>query len=70
LVGTEDSDRVQNFILILRAVEWSGSLACLDGESLALEFFDLADLPTLMPNDRPVLEKFQEYKKSGKFLMF
>ncbi|MBE9000668.1 NUDIX domain-containing protein [Nostoc sp. LEGE 12447] len=65
-----NGDRVQTFILILRAVEWSGSLACLDGESLALEFFDLADLPTLMPNDRPVLEKFQEYKKSGEFLMF
>ncbi|WP_375494626.1 hypothetical protein [uncultured Nostoc sp.] len=58
------------FILILRAVEWEGNLACLDGESLALEFFDLADLPTLMPNDYPVLEKFQEYKKSGKFLLF
>jgi hypothetical protein len=26
--------------------------------------FDLADLPTLMPNDRPVLEKFQEYRTS------
>ncbi|MEH2264859.1 NUDIX hydrolase [Nostoc sp.] len=65
-----NGDRVQNYILILRAVEWSGSLACLDGESLALEFFDFADLPTLMPNDRPVLEKFQEYKKSGKFQLF
>ncbi|MEH2349826.1 MAG: hypothetical protein V7K55_17865 [Nostoc sp.] len=48
----------------------SSSLACLDGESLALEFFDLADLPTLMPNDCPVLEKFQEYKKSGEFQLF
>ncbi|WP_445633283.1 NUDIX domain-containing protein [Nostoc sp. DSM 114161] len=65
-----NGDRVQNFILILRAVEWEGSLACLDGESLALEFFDLADLPTLMPNDRPVLKKFQEYKKNGEFLLF
>ncbi|MEH2374413.1 hypothetical protein [Nostoc sp.] len=27
-------------------------------------------LPALMPNDRPVLEKFQEYKKSAEFLMF
>ncbi|WP_373528163.1 hypothetical protein, partial [Nostoc sp.] len=65
-----NGDRVQNFILILRAVEWEGSLACLDGESLALEFFDLADLPILMPNDRPVLDKFQEYKKSSEFMMF
>lgn len=65
-----NGDRVQNFILILRAVEWEGNLACLDGESLALEFFDLAELPALMPNDHPVLEKFQEYKKSGKFLLF
>ncbi|QLE48510.1 NUDIX domain-containing protein [Nostoc sp. C057] len=65
-----NGDRVQTFNLILRSVEWEGSLACLDGESLALEFFDLADLPTLMPNDRSVLEKFQEYQKSGKFLMF
>lgn len=63
-------NRMQNFILILRAVEWSGNLACLDGESLALGFFDLADLPTLMPNDRPVLEKFQKYKKSGEFQLF
>ncbi|WP_392531666.1 NUDIX hydrolase [Nostoc sp. C117] len=66
-----NGDRVQNFILIFLAIEWEGSLACLDGESLALKFFDLADLPRLlMPNDDPVLEKFQEYKKSGEFLLF
>jgi 8-oxo-dGTP pyrophosphatase MutT (NUDIX family) len=65
-----NGDRVQNFILILRAVEWEGNLACVDGESLALEFFDLADLPRLMPNDRPVLKNFQEYKKTGEFLLF
>ncbi|MEH2466648.1 hypothetical protein [Nostoc sp.] len=41
-----------------------------DGESLALKFLNLADLPKLMPNDRPVLEKFQEYKKSGEFQLF
>ncbi|MEH2144207.1 NUDIX hydrolase [Nostoc sp.] len=65
-----NGDRVQTFNLILRAVEWEGSLACLDGESLALEFFDLADLPTLTSNDRPILEKFQEYKKNGEFQLF
>ncbi len=65
-----NGDRVQNFILILRAVEWEGNLACVDGESLALEFFDLADLPRLMPNDRPVLKNFQGYKKTGEFLLF
>jgi hypothetical protein len=54
----------------LRVVEWEGNLACVDGESLALEFFDLADLPRLMPNDRPVLKNFQEYKKTGEFLLF
>ncbi|MEH2421136.1 MAG: NUDIX domain-containing protein [Nostoc sp.] len=65
-----NGDRVQTFNLILRSVEWEGSLACLDGESLALEFFDLADLPALTSNDRPVVEKFQEYKKSGEFQLF
>jgi 8-oxo-dGTP pyrophosphatase MutT (NUDIX family) len=65
-----NGDRVQNYILILHAVEWEGSLACLDGESLELKFFDLKQLPELMPNDCPVLEKFQEYKRSGKFQLF
>lgn len=65
-----NGDQVQNFILILQAVEWEGSLVCLDGESLALNFFDLMYLPALMPNDRLVLEKFQEYKRSGKFQLF
>ncbi|MEH2207407.1 MAG: NUDIX domain-containing protein [Nostoc sp.] len=65
-----NGDRVQTFNLILRSVEWEGSLTCLDGESLALEFFDLADLPALTSNDRHVLEKFQEYKKSGEFQLF
>lgn len=65
-----NGDRIQNYILILHAVEWEGSLACLDGESLALNFFDLKHLPELMPNDRPVLERFQEYKRSGKFQLF
>jgi len=56
--------------LILRATEWEGNLACLDGESLALDFFDLRDLSSLMPTDIPVLERFQEYKRSGKFQLF
>ncbi|MDV2994397.1 MAG: hypothetical protein N4J56_004051 [Chroococcidiopsis sp. SAG 2025] len=65
-----NGDRVQNFILILHATDWKGKLACLDGESLALDFFDLKHLPALMSNDIPVLEKTQEYKCSGKFQMF
>ncbi|MBE9017860.1 hypothetical protein IQ272_17260 [Chroococcidiopsidales cyanobacterium LEGE 13417] len=69
-VAYPNGDRVQNLILILHATEWEGSLACLDGESLALDFFDLKHLPPLMLTDMPVLKKIQEYKHSGNFQLF
>lgn len=65
-----NGDRIQNFILILHATEWEGKLACLDEESLALDFFELKHLPSLVSTDISGLEKFQEYKCSGKFQMF
>ncbi|MEW6497230.1 MAG: NUDIX domain-containing protein [Cyanobacteriota bacterium] len=62
-------DVIQGFSLILHITRWSGNLRN-SSESTSVKFFDIDDLPEMRHNIRITIDKFLEYRKSGKFQLF
>lgn len=59
----------QYFSLLFHADAFRGTLAIGDGESLALDWFDPARLPDMLPNMRRSVEAFLRFKATGAFQM-
>ena len=64
-----NGDVCQFFVLNYFTKTFSGKLAMLDGESLALEWFDTSDLPEMLPNMKSSLLAYKTYCSTGKFQM-
>lgn len=64
-----NGDRCQFFVLNFFTKSYSGSLRMLDGESLALEWYSLEQLPEMLPNMKASLLAYEVYCRSGEFQM-
>ena len=64
-----NGDQCQFFVLNFFATLFSGELAMLDGESLALEWFDLDSLPNMLPNMKASVEAYEVFCATGEFQM-
>jgi ADP-ribose pyrophosphatase YjhB (NUDIX family) len=62
-----NGDQIQNFCMVWHVTEWEGTLKAADEEATELRFFDPTHLPDMLPNHRRSIEKFLEYKRTGKF---
>lgn len=58
---------IHSYALLVRALEWGGSLDKSNDESLDLKFFALDAIPEMIPPERRAVEMFQEWKRTGKF---
>ena len=65
-----NGDITQNYCLILYATEWNNMPKNFDAETTELQFFDLSDLPEMPENERRTVEKYFEWKKTGKFQLY
>ena len=65
-----NGDVTQNYCLILHATEWSGTLSDLDIETKELQFFDVSELPQMPENEKRTVEKYLEWKRTGKFQLY
>ena len=65
-----NGDVTQNYCLILYTQEWDGELNDLDAETIELGFFDPLNLPEMPENERRTVEKYLEWKRSGKFQLY
>jgi 8-oxo-dGTP pyrophosphatase MutT (NUDIX family) len=64
-----NGDRCQFFALMFFTKSFVGVAAITDDESSALVWFDLGNLPTLLPNMARSLEAYRRFKTSGEFQM-
>lgn len=65
-----NGDITQNFCLILYSTKWKGTLSDLSDETSELKFFDLDDLPSMPENEQRTVEKYLDWKKTGKFQLY
>ncbi len=65
-----NGDLCQFFVLNFFTRSFSGHLEMLDGESLALDWFDLGSLPATLPNMRASLRAYEAYCSTGEFQLF
>lgn len=65
-----NGDRTQNYCLILYATDWDGELSDSDVETSELRFFDLSELPEMPENEKRTVEKYLEWKRTGKFQLY
>lgn len=70
VVAYPNGDCVHGFALVLYVNHWSGEMKIGATEILAAEFFDPQQLPEMLPNERRSVEKFLEYKRTGKFQVY
>lgn len=64
-----NGDACQFFVLNFFTKSYSGTLAMLDGESLAVEWFDPSDLPQMLPNMAASVRAYDTYRETGDFQM-
>ena len=65
-----NGDITQNYCLILYAAEWDGELSDSDIETDELRFFDLPDIPEIPENEQRTVDKYLEWKRTGKFQLY
>lgn len=65
-----NGDITQNYCLILYATEWDGELNDSDAETSELSFFDLLKLPEMPENEKRTVDKYLEWKGTGKFQLY
>jgi len=65
-----NGDVTQNYCLILHSTDWVGELNSSDRETEELRFFNLSELPQMPENEKRTVEKYLEWKKSGKFQLY
>lgn len=63
-------DMCQFFVMNFTTRMFSGDLEMLDGESLALDWFAVDDLPKMLPNMEASVRAFERFRTTGKFQMF
>jgi len=64
-----NGDHCHFFTLNFYTKTYSGSLAMLDGESLALDWFSKSALPELMPNMKASIEAYEKFCVTDVFQM-
>ena len=64
-----NGDICQFFVLNFFTKTFSGNLAMLDGESLALEWFETSDLPEMLPNMKASIAAYEAHCSTGRFQM-
>ncbi len=65
-----NGDITQNYCLILYATEWDGELSDADIETDELRFFDMSEIPEMPENEKRTVEKYLEWKRTGKFQLY
>jgi len=70
VVTYPNGDQVHGFALVLYAAKWQGELRVESTEILSAEFFDPEHLPEILPNERRTVEKYLEFKRTGKFQVY
>ncbi len=65
-----NGDTCQFFVLNFFTQSFSGELAMLDGESVALDWFDPNQLPQMLPNMKASIEAYCTYRETHEFQMF
>lgn len=65
-----NGDACQFFVLNFFTKTFSGELAMLDGESLALEWFETRSLPETLPNMEASIRAYESYRATAEFQMF
>lgn len=64
-----NGDQCQFFVLNFFTKSFSGDLVMLDGESLALDWFDLSNLPEMLPNMKASILAYNSYRSTAEFQM-
>lgn len=64
-----NGDQCQFFVLNFYSRDFSGELRRSDDESLALKWFPMSGLPSMLPNMRKSVEAYQRYLESSDFQM-
>lgn len=59
--------QVHSFALLACSSDWKGTPLQSNDETLELRFFETGKLPDMLANERYSVERFDEYKKSGRF---
>jgi 8-oxo-dGTP pyrophosphatase MutT (NUDIX family) len=70
IVTYPNGDQVHGFALVLYATQWQGELKIESKEILSAEFFDPKHPPEMLPNERRSVEKYLEFKRTGKFQVY
>jgi 8-oxo-dGTP pyrophosphatase MutT (NUDIX family) len=65
-----NGDIIHNYSLGIYTNKWEGELSVDGEETLSLGFFDPYNLPEMIVNHRLTIEKYLEYKSTGKFKLF
>lgn len=66
-----NGDKTQAFTLVIHSNDWTGHIDDSSEETNGVRFFPIDEIPddTLMC-DKVTLERFQEWKRTGKFQLF
>jgi ADP-ribose pyrophosphatase YjhB (NUDIX family) len=64
-----NGDQCQFFVLNFYSRDFSGELRISDDESLALKWFTMSGLPSMLPNMRKSVEAYQRYLEKSDFQM-
>lgn len=64
-----NGDQCQFFVLNFHSRDFSGELRISADESLALKWFPMSGLPSMLPNMRKSVEAYQRYLESSDFQM-
>lgn len=67
IVTYPNGDQIHAFSLLFWSNHWTGEMIESNGETLELAFFDLINLPEVIPNHVNTLEKFATFKQTGVF---
>ena len=62
-----NGDVIQNYALLFHCKDWEGELSSRNSETLDLKFFNVDQLPTMLPNHAITVEGFLKYRKKGQF---
>jgi 8-oxo-dGTP pyrophosphatase MutT (NUDIX family) len=65
-----NGDVIHNYSMAFYTDSWEGELVTDNDETLKLQFFDVSNLPEMIPNHLLTIEKFGQYRKTGQFQLF
>ena len=62
-----NGDQCQFFVLNFFCKEFDGTLKAADDESLKIDWFDINDLPRMLPNMKASIEAYKKFVRNGLF---